>query len=301
VRLLAGAVTVITGVLAGAFLVTEWRNGDASLISTTLTFVTTLPNAALFWLVVGALVMRRLLKRRRLSPPALTSADGLLLQMLFAPCLLLYGTSHYFEFSGFPVVLPFLTLFILTRAILVPSSALRTAVLSSTAPIGVLAIQLYYGASFARPGDPYGPDHFIDMLVQNQVILIGAIGVACVASRVNLGLRRRSYETPPTRDRRRELAASVRARGQANQPPDAPECGFDLRLRAHGRWRLLLRHGVARGRQPARDHRRQRPHASGSRHPRALRCLRCPVGGAYQGHGASRYQARDHHAVRARR
>jgi serine/threonine-protein kinase len=194
VRLLAGAVTLITGVLAGAFLVTEWRESDAGLIATTLEFVTTLPNAALFWLVVGALVMRRILKQRRLTPAALTSADGLLLQMLFTPCLLLYATSHHFGFSGFPVVLPFLTLFILTRAILVPSSALRTALLSSTAPIGMLAIQLYYGNSFARPGDPYGQDHFVDMLVQNQVILIGAIGVACVASRVNLGLRRRSYE-----------------------------------------------------------------------------------------------------------
>ncbi|NKB89390.1 MAG: protein kinase [Acidobacteria bacterium] len=90
--------------------------------------------------------------------------------------------------------MPFLTLFILTRAILVPSSALRTAMLSATAPLGVLAIQIYYGDSFARPEDPFEASHFVDMLVQNQVILVGAIGVACVASRVNLGLRRRNYE-----------------------------------------------------------------------------------------------------------
>jgi len=194
VRLLAGAVTLITGALAAAFLVTEMRASQEGLVAAVFTFVTTMPNAALFWLVVGALLMRRVLKRRRLSPRALTSADGLLLQMLFTPCLLLYATQHYYSFSGFPVVIPFLTLFILTRAILVPSSAMRTAMLSSTAPIGVLAIQLYYGASFARPGDAYDHSYHIDMLVQNQVILIGAIGVACVASRVNLGLRRRTYE-----------------------------------------------------------------------------------------------------------
>ncbi|NKB89389.1 MAG: hypothetical protein GKS06_14310 [Acidobacteria bacterium] len=94
VRLLAGAVTLITGVLAGAFLLTEWRAGDATLVGTIVSFVTTLPNAALFWLVVGAVVMRRFLRRRRLSPPRLAMADGLLLQMLFAPCLLLYATSH---------------------------------------------------------------------------------------------------------------------------------------------------------------------------------------------------------------
>ncbi len=194
VRLLAGAVTLITGALAAAFLVTELRASQAGLVGAVFSFVTTLPNAALFWLVVGALLMRRVLKRRRLSPSALTAADGLLLQMLFAPCLLLYATSHHYSFSGFPVVLPFLTLFILTRAILVPSSARRTALLSSTAPLGVLAIQLHYGASFARPGEAYDHSHYVDMLVQNQVILIGAIGVACVASRVNLGLRRRTYE-----------------------------------------------------------------------------------------------------------
>ena len=194
IRLLAGAVTIITGTLAAAFLATGLRTSQTGAVATVVSFVTTLPNAALFWLVVGSLLMRRLLRQRRLSPRALTSADGLLLQMFFAPCLLLYATSHYYSFSGFPVVIPFLTLFILTRAILVPSSALRTALLSGTAPLGVLAIQLYYGASYARPGDAYEHRYYIDMLVQNQVILIGAIGVACVASRVNLSLRRRTYE-----------------------------------------------------------------------------------------------------------
>ena len=65
VRLLAGAVTLITGALAAAFLVKELRASEESWIAAVLTFVTTMPNAALFWLVVGALLMRRLLKRRR--------------------------------------------------------------------------------------------------------------------------------------------------------------------------------------------------------------------------------------------
>ena len=154
IRLLAGAVTIITGTLAAAFLATGLRTSQTGAVATVVSFVTTLPNAALFWLVVGSLLMRRLLRQRRLSPRALTSADGLLLQMFFAPCLLLYATSHYYSFSGFPVVIPFLTLFILTRAILVPSSALRTALLSGTAPLGVLAIQLYTAPPMPVPATP---------------------------------------------------------------------------------------------------------------------------------------------------
>ncbi len=193
-RLLAGAVTVITGVLAAAFIAATWRRGDDGLLAVLVAFVTTLPNAALFWLVVGASVIRRGLQRRRLSDRGLAVVDGLLLQVLFAPCLLLYASSHTFSFSGFALVLPFLTLFILTRATLVPSSAARTFWLSIPAPLGVLSIQLWQGASYAFPDQVYPRTHYVDILIQNQILLAGAIGVACVASRVNLGLRRRSYE-----------------------------------------------------------------------------------------------------------
>ncbi len=193
-RLVAGAVTVITGVLAAAFLFTLWRQGEDTLLTVLVSFVTTLPNAALFWLVLGASIIRRGLQSRRLSERGLAMLDGLLLQILVAPCLLLFATSHNFAFSGFALVLPFLTLFILTRATLVPSSAVRTFWLSIPAPIGMLAIQLWHGESYAFPGQPYPHSHYVNMVIQNQVLLIGTIGVACVASRVNLGLRRRSYE-----------------------------------------------------------------------------------------------------------
>lgn len=193
-RLLAGAVTVITGVLAVAFLITLWGSGDAGPLGTLFAFVTRLPNAALFWLVVGAGLLYRLLARRRIGSRYLAVVDGLLAQLLVAPCLILYATSHTFSFSGFAAVVPFLVLFILTRAILVPSSAKRTFLLSLPAAVGVLVIQLAAGATYAFPDQPYPPQHYLDMLIQNQVVLWGAIGVAATASRVNLGLRRRSYE-----------------------------------------------------------------------------------------------------------
>ena len=192
-RLLAGSIAVITGILATLFAGSMWWNGDASLIAVIYGFVTTLPNAALFWMVVAAWGTYKLLQRKRLEETGLAGIDAVLMVVLYAPCLILYATQHTFSFSGFGVVVPFLTLFILARAILVPSTATRTFLLSLPASLGVLLIQLYYGQSFAFPDQPYPPAHFTDSLIQNQVVLAGAIGVAVAASRLNLGLRRRTY------------------------------------------------------------------------------------------------------------
>jgi serine/threonine-protein kinase len=109
------------------------------------------------------------------------------------PCLYLYARLHFFEFSGFAVVVPFLMLFILARAVIIPSTAWRTVLLSLPAPIGVLLIQLQAGASFSHAGQPYEPMHFSDSLMQNQILLLGSIAVAAIASKVNLGLRRQNF------------------------------------------------------------------------------------------------------------
>lgn len=193
-RLLAGAVTVITGALACAFLFTLWRSSESGPLAVIFSFVTELPNAVLFWLVVGAAAILRLLQRRRLSVPWLQVVDGVILQLLIAPCLLLFASFPWYSFSGYPVVVSFLLLFVLTRATLVPSSASRTVLLSLPAPIGVLAIQMWQGATYAFPDQAYPRQHYLDMLIQNQVLLLGAIGVAAAASRVNLSLRKRTYE-----------------------------------------------------------------------------------------------------------
>ena len=110
-----------------------------------------------------------------------------------APCLYLYVRLHFFEFPGFAVVVPFLMLFILSRAVLIPSTAWRTILLSLPAPIGILLIQIQAGASFSHPGQAYDAMHFTDSLMQNQILLLGSIAVAAIASRVNLGLRRQNF------------------------------------------------------------------------------------------------------------
>jgi serine/threonine-protein kinase len=191
-RLLTGTVAAITAVLGIGFIAEA--SSDRSLLSAIVHFATSFPNAILFAIILVSGGFFLLLLRKRLSSRALNIVDGLFLQALVVPCLILFAKLHFFSFSGFPVVVPFLVLFILTRAVLVPSTALRTAVLSLPAVLGVLGIQLSQGASFAFPGETYSPGHFVDMVVQNQVLLLGATAVAAIASRVNLGLRRSSYD-----------------------------------------------------------------------------------------------------------
>jgi tRNA A-37 threonylcarbamoyl transferase component Bud32 len=194
-NLLAGTLAIVTAVLLALFIVANATKPDSGpLARVVFHTLFEFPNALVTGLVVVSGGLWALLSSRRLSSPALAAADVLLLQALFAPCLVLFAALHTFSFSGFPVVVPFLCLFILTRAVLVPSTAPRTLLLSSTAPLGVLAIQLYYGQSFAFPDQPYEPSHFVDMVIQNQVLLIGSIAVAAIASKVNLSLRRRTYD-----------------------------------------------------------------------------------------------------------
>ena len=194
-HLLAGTLAIVTAVLLASFIAANVSTpGSERLTRVVFHTLFEFPNALVTGLVIVSGGLWALLSHRQLSSPALAAADVLLLQVLIAPCLVLFAALHTFSFSGFPVVVPFLCLFILTRAVLVPSTAPRTILLSATAPLGVLAIQLRYGQSFAFPGQPYKPDHFIDMLIQNQVLLIGSIAVAAIASRVNLSLRRRTYD-----------------------------------------------------------------------------------------------------------
>jgi serine/threonine-protein kinase len=194
-RLLTGTLAIVTSVLLALFIVANATNPENDHLAGVL-FHTLFefPNALVTGLVIVSGGLWALLSSRHLSSPSLAAADVLLLQALIVPCLALYAALHTFSFSGFPVVVPFLCLFILTRAVIVPSTARRTILISITAPLGVLAIQLYYGQSFAFPGQPYERSHFIDMVIQNQVLLVGSIAVAAIASKVNLSLRRRTYD-----------------------------------------------------------------------------------------------------------
>ncbi len=191
-RLLTGVLSLVLWTLIVAFVVSMGR--DRTLVAVVVEFATEFPNSILFYLGVVTSASWLLLRTRSLSDVWLTLVDGAVIEALIVMCLILYAREHSFAWSGFAFVVPFLVLFILARAVLIPSSALRTLILSAPAPLGVLAIQLSAGASFAFPGQPYPHSHFVDSWIQNQVCLLGALAVAATASRVNLSLRRRNFD-----------------------------------------------------------------------------------------------------------
>lgn len=192
-RVLTGSMAIITLSL-GVLFIFSLSSSGRGLANALRVFTTTFPNAMVFLLIVLSGGLYGVLRWRHWGLGTLSVLDGVFLQALVVPTLVLYQKLHFFAFPGFPVVVPFLILFVLARAVLVPSTARRTLLFAAPAALGVLAIQLKAGASLARPDDPFSQAHFNDMLVQNQVLLWSAAAIAAVASRVNLGLRRTSYD-----------------------------------------------------------------------------------------------------------
>ncbi|MFA9455110.1 MAG: serine/threonine-protein kinase, partial [Candidatus Aminicenantaceae bacterium] len=192
-RILTTTVAILLCLLSVSFVITLAADPAKSLGRAIVTFCTTFPNDALFFMTAASSILAFLLWVRRAGPTSLNITDALFLQVLILPCLLLYAQMHHFLFPGFAVVVPFLMLFILARAILIPSKAWWTVLLSSPAALGVFVIQLQAGNSFISPGQAYGEEHFVNMVMQNQVLLLGSIAIAATASRVNLGLRRQNF------------------------------------------------------------------------------------------------------------
>lgn len=192
-RILTTTVSILLLFLSIKFIISLAGESSRNLWQAVLYFSTRFPNSVLFFLAASSSLLAVVLWRKRAKTATLQVLDALFLQTLMAPCLYLYARLHFFEFSGFAAVVPFLMLFILSRAILIPSTAWQTILLSLPAPIGVLLIQLQAGASYSYAGQPYEPMHFTDSLMQNQILLLGSIAIAAIASRVNLGLRRQNF------------------------------------------------------------------------------------------------------------
>jgi serine/threonine-protein kinase len=147
-------------------------------------------------------------RRARLSARVLGALDLLFLQILFIALIVPYAMKPYFSEPTYPIIIPAFAAAILTRAVLVPSTAWRTLLGSATAPLAVLACNLAAGATRMSPslraniGDEvitftdlrYSQGHFVGTTVLNQIILWWAVVVATLASQVNLGLRRRVHE-----------------------------------------------------------------------------------------------------------
>jgi hypothetical protein len=147
-----------------------------------ITHAVTVVLAALGWL---------LLRGRRLSGFALRAVDAVVVQSTIAACALIYLFSYR---QGVLQLVPFLGLFLIARAVVVPSTAVRTLLLSLAAGPAILAIQWAHGRAWGRGGVALEGRAFHALVAWDQVILLMSVAVAALTSRVNFALRVRLHE-----------------------------------------------------------------------------------------------------------
>ena len=125
----------------------------------------------------------------------LATIDGLLLQGAFALALVPYLVDYAFSSPGHVICVAALSIVILLRAIVVPSTGRRTLLLSLPAPVAILVSQLYFGGAYAHVGgEPYSDRYFAEFVALNQFLMAVSVFGAVSASQMTSGLRRRSYD-----------------------------------------------------------------------------------------------------------
>jgi serine/threonine-protein kinase len=137
-------------------------------------------------LLLGAALLF-LLRRRSFDGRALLAFDAIGLYISIGASLAIYVAA--FE-KGMVLMPALVAIFLILRAVIVPSTARTTVLLSLPAAIGMFAIQLAHGTVYVGQGVRMGPGMFVPYVVWVQCILGAAIAVAAVASHVNFGLRR---------------------------------------------------------------------------------------------------------------
>ncbi len=141
--------------------------------------------------VVGMAVILWLLRRKPYRDKALIALDLLGFHVLMGACVAIYALMY--ELAPAPTV-TVVALFIIARAVIVPSSARTTLLLSVPAPLGMLAVQLAYGTQYIAEHVKIWPEDFAELVIWNQVMLACAVAIATVASWVNFRLRQKVRE-----------------------------------------------------------------------------------------------------------
>jgi serine/threonine-protein kinase len=136
--------------------------------------------------IVGTGLTLFALGRCPLRARALRMLDALGLNILVAAIVLIYALVYE---HGPTAAIGLIALFVVMRAVVVPSAALTTLWLSVPAPVAVLAVQLSCGTVYVADGMRVWPEDFGETVVWDQVILWFGVGIAVVASRVNFRLR----------------------------------------------------------------------------------------------------------------
>jgi serine/threonine-protein kinase len=138
--------------------------------------------------VLGVAAILVLLLRKQCRERALVILDILGFHVVTAACVAVYALV-YEQAPGQLITL--VALFIIARAVIVPSSARTTLLLSVPAPMGMLVVQLAYGTQYIAEDLKIWPEDFAEFVIWNQVMLVFAVGIATVASLVNFRLRQK--------------------------------------------------------------------------------------------------------------
>lgn len=147
------------------------------------------------WVILAAVLamatLHVIVRRGTLQGRALRAVDLLSIWMLIAACAAFYAAANDGENR---LLISFLGLMLVARAVLVPSTPWHTLRVSAIAVPAMLSVQLGLGHAYAKGLGPY-PDYvFPTMVIWDQILLLLSIGLATLASRVNFSLRRRAYD-----------------------------------------------------------------------------------------------------------
>ncbi|MGH7162564.1 MAG: serine/threonine-protein kinase [Planctomycetota bacterium] len=136
---------------------------------------------------VAAMALLHLLVRRlRAASRALVAVDAAATLLAVGACLALYEIGY----DGGPWrLVAVLCLLVLSRAVIVPSSARRTLLLSFPAAAGVALLQISHGRIYVEDGIYYAERNFWAVFLWDQFVLVAGLGIAVLCSRVNFALR----------------------------------------------------------------------------------------------------------------
>jgi serine/threonine-protein kinase len=140
---------------------------------------------------LGALVTWVALRRRRFDLPGLCGADLLLILVTLVTCTGIYAFDYENGMTSLPGML---ALFLVARALIVPSTTRRTLLYSIPAPLLFLGVKLAYGKAYAWHLMPIPDDQFIYSVIWDQCTLWIGVALAALASKVNFSLRVEAWE-----------------------------------------------------------------------------------------------------------
>lgn len=170
-------------------------NEGRGLVDAISTLAGSLKGAPLLVTTGAALGTFGLLRARRLSQRALSWVDGVFLQVSFA--LVWFPVAMVLVDEGmktivYPQRFAILLHIVFLRAILIPSTAWRTFLLSLPAPLVTLAVDVGLGI----PDDASSAEQaeLLRSTMIGHTLLFTSVVVAAIASKVNLSLRRRTWE-----------------------------------------------------------------------------------------------------------